>query len=181
MSEEQRSTLDLHVRAKQQELRAHLDDASAEYRLKEELSKNENISPGSNPGVDALFVQLALLDLPKSAAMELLPSDDQRGRGLLDNPTAALKIAGQRLFHSYSAALHTVVCEKAADDVRQQVLSAISAGSGVGMITTAFIAIGVSTTVAPLAASLLLAIIVRPTVNEVCKMWSETLKEPKTT
>jgi hypothetical protein len=113
MSEEQRSILDLHIRAKQQELRARLDDASAAYRLKEELSKDENISAGSNPGVDALFVQLALLDLPKSAAMELLRSDDQRARGLLDNPTAALKIAGQRLFHSYSAALHTVVCEKA--------------------------------------------------------------------
>ena len=56
-------------------------------------------------------------------------------------------------------------------------LSAISAGTGVSVITAAFVSIGVSTAVAPVVATLLLAILVRPTVTEVCKKWAESLAE----
>ena len=178
MSDGRVSTLDFHVRTKQRELRGVLDDArAAAIRLKEELSKQGVTPPLSKPTIDALFVQLALLDLPNATATELLPSDDLRTRGLLDDATEALKTAGWRLFRVYSDALHTLVCEKAGADLRQQVLSAISTGTGLGVITAAFVSVGVSATVAPVAAALLLSIIVRPTINEVCKMWSESLKE----
>ena len=128
--------------------------------------------------IDGLYVQLALVDLPVSegpAAAEFLPSEMRSVRGP-GEALGKLTGVGRRLFMAYSAALHKFVCDKADADLRKKVLDAISAGSGISIITSAFISIGVSAVAAPLAAALLLAIVVRPTIDVACQMWDESLK-----
>ena len=127
------STLDFHVRAKERQLQNVLSqEDEAEGELRRALAKHGQSASDAmkDPTVDALYTQLALLDLPTAAATELLPPDDMRTRGLLSDTLVNLKTAGRRLFHVYSEALHTFICEKAGADLRDQVLSAISAGTG---------------------------------------------------
>ena len=131
-----------------------------------------------DPIIDGLYVQLALVDLPVgegAAAAEFIPSEEKGVRGP-GEVLGKLTGVGRRLFLPYSAALHKFVCDKADADLRKKVLEVISTGGGVGIITAAFISIGIPAAAAPLAAALLLVIVVRPTVDEACKMWDESLK-----
>lgn len=174
---EEPSTLDIHVRGKQRELQANLSNLeAADQKLRRSL--DGAMSDGAaRPEVDALYVQLALLDLPKAAATGLMKSEDELLRGPAQDMLDGLKVAGRRLFHAYSEALHSFICEKAGGDLRGRVLSAISSGGSTGALTAAFIAIGTPAPIAPIAAALLDTLLVKPTVGEVCAMWSASLSK----
>ena len=68
------STLDFHVRTKERQLRNVLDrENEAADELKKALAKHENSAREavSDPTVDALFMQLALIDLPTQGCSTL--------------------------------------------------------------------------------------------------------------
>jgi hypothetical protein len=159
---------------KEKEVLANVDSGGVRF-LKEGISRAQEPSANYDPVTDGLYVQLALIDLPvASVANEFIPTPDNTVRGP-GEVLGKLKAVGRQLFLAYSAALRKLVCEKGDEELRQKLIEAISAGSGISIISGALISIGVSSAAAPIVAALILTVLVKPTRDQLCKMWAESL------